>query len=158
MKKAILVLIGLFLVAPYGIGQATKDSGVGIRRIVITKRHAAFGGTSFGSAGPYEMLVGTAYGELDPKAPMNSGIVNLQYAPVNDRGHVEYSVDITILKPIDIDKGNGRLIYDVLNRGHEKALSDLNLSKFSSIGPDEVSDPATAYIMKLSLIHIYTRI
>jgi hypothetical protein len=148
MKKTILVLIGLFLVAPYGIGQATKDSGVGIRRIVITKRHAAFGGTSFGSAGPYEMLVGTAYGELDPKAPMNSGIVNLQYAPVNDRGHVEYSVDITILKPIDIDKGNGRLIYDVLNRGHEKALSDLNLSKFSSIGPDEVSDPATAYIMK----------
>jgi hypothetical protein len=148
MKKTILVLIGLFLVAPYGIGQATKDSGVGIRRIVITKRHAAFGGTSFGSAGPYEMLVGTAYGELDPKAPMNSGIVNLQYAPVNDRGHVEYSVDITILKPVDIDKGNGRLIYDVLNRGHEKALSDLNLSKFSSIGPDEVADPATAYIMK----------
>ena len=79
---------------------------------------------------------------------MNRGIVNLQNAPVNDRGHVEYSMDITILKPVDINKGNGRLIYDVLNRGHEKALSDLNLSKFSSIGPDEVNDPATGFIMK----------
>ncbi|MGD0964191.1 MAG: alpha/beta hydrolase domain-containing protein [Candidatus Acidiferrales bacterium] len=148
MKKIILALIGLAFALPYGIGHADPDAGVGIRRIVITKHRPAFGGASFGSAGPYEVMVGTAYGELDPKAPMNAGIVNLPYAPVNDKGHVEYSMDITILKPVDINKGNGRLIYDVLNRGHEKALSDLNLSKFSSIGPEEVTDPATGYIMK----------
>jgi hypothetical protein len=148
MRKIILVLIGLAVALQYGGGQVNPDSGVGVRRIVITKRHAAFGGASFGSAGPYEMMVGTAYGELDPKAAMNAGIVNLQYAPVNEKGHVEYSMDITILKPVDINKGNGRLVYDVLNRGHEKALSDLNLSKFSSIGPDEVNDPATAFLMK----------
>jgi hypothetical protein len=146
----LLALIGLALAVSYGIShaKADTDSGVGIRRIVITKHRPAFGGASFGPAGPYEVLVGTAYGELDPKAPMNRGIVNLQYAPLNDKGHVEYSMDITILKPVDINKGNGRLIYDVLNRGHEKALSDLNLSKFSSIGPEEVTDPATGYIMK----------
>jgi hypothetical protein len=27
--------------------------------------------------------------------------VNNKYAPVNARGHVEYSMDITILKPVD---------------------------------------------------------
>ncbi len=77
-------------------------AGIGITKIVIARRQAAFGGASFGSAGPYEFLTGTAYGELDPKAAMNAGIVNLQYAPVNARGHVEYTVDITILKPVDI--------------------------------------------------------
>src|SRR6202142_2810097 len=100
MKKIILALIGLAVALQYSGGQVNPYSGVGIRRIVITKRHAAFGGASFGSAGPYEMLVGTAYGELDPKAAMNAGIVNLQYAPLNDRPHVEYSMTITFIKPV----------------------------------------------------------
>jgi hypothetical protein len=144
-----IALMGCALgLAYHAGGQSKPTSGVGITRIVIARRHPAFGGKSFGSAGPYEMLVGTAYGELDPKAPMNRGIVNLQFAPVNAKGHVEYSMDITFLKPVNINKGNGRLIYDVINRGHEKALSDLNLSEFSRTGPEEVNDPATAFIMK----------
>ncbi|HVZ60273.1 MAG TPA: alpha/beta hydrolase domain-containing protein [Terriglobales bacterium] len=147
-KKMILVLGMAFLAMQCAFGQAKKDDGTGIRRIVITKTEPAFGGTSFGSAGPYEFLIGKAYGELDPKASNNAGIVNLDNVAVNARGHVEYTVDVTILKPVDINKGNGRLIYDVINRGHEKALSDLNLSKFSSIGPADVKDPATGYIMK----------
>jgi len=80
MKKIVFALIGLALVLPYGVGRADTDAGVGIRRIVITRHRPAFGGASFGSAGPYEFLVGAAYGELDPKAPMNAGIVNLQNA------------------------------------------------------------------------------
>lgn len=139
-------------------GKRNAAARAGITRIVITGRHPAFDGASFGSAGPYEMLLGTAYGELDPSAPGNAGIINLQNAPLNTRGHVEYSVDITILKPVDIDKGNGRLIYDVLNRGHEKALWGLNLSKFSpecaampdclGTEPADVRDPSTALLMK----------
>ncbi len=143
-----MLVTGGLLALKHAEGQEKASSGVGITRIVITRRHPAFGGKSFGSAGPYEMLVGTAYGEIDPKAAINRGIINLQNAPVNAKGHVEYSVDITFLKPVDINRGNGRLIYDVINRGHEKALSDLNLSEFSRTGPDEVNDPATGYIMK----------
>jgi hypothetical protein len=149
MLAVVAVALGCAMVLKHADGQESAASrGVGIRRVVITRRHPAFGGKSFGSAGPYEMLVGTAYGELDPKAAINRGIVNLQNAPVNGQGHVAYSMDITFLKPVDINKGNGRLIYDVINRGHEKALSDLNLSEFSRTGPDEVNDPATAFIMK----------
>ena len=143
-----MLVLGLALALKHADGQQKAAGGVGITRVVIARRHPAFGGKSFGSAGPYEMLVGTAYGELEPKAAMNRGIVNLQNAPVNAKGHVEYSMDITFLKPVDINKGNGRLIYDVINRGHEKALSDLNLSEFSRTGPEEVQDPATAFIMK----------
>ena len=136
--------------SPYG---PPRDNRIPTRPWVshastILDRHPAFGGASFGSAGPYEMLTGTAYGELDPKAPTNEGIDDIQYAPTNAKGHVEYSMDIAILKPVDINRGNGRLVYDVLNRGHEKALSDLNLSRFGRTGPQTVNDPATAFLMK----------
>jgi len=151
--KGIIVvcILGWILALPCAIcaiGQTKPPATVGITKIVIANRRPAFGGASFGSAGPYEMLTGTVYGELDPKAPMNAGIVNLQYAPRNADGCVEYSTEIALLKPVDVNKGNRRLLYDVLNRGHEKALSDLNLSKFSRTGPQEVADPATAFIMK----------
>lgn len=102
--------------------QSAPASGLGITRLVMTKRQIAYGGASFGSAGPYEIVAGTAYGELDPRAPGNTGIVNINSAPINARGHVEYSADFMILKPVDAKKGNGRLIYDFVNRGRNTIL------------------------------------
>jgi hypothetical protein len=95
---------------------------MGVTRLVIVKHQIAFGGASFGNSGPYEILTGTAYGELDPHAPGNTGIVNINRAPLNANGHVEYSMDFMILKPVDPKKGNGRLIYDFVNRGRNTIL------------------------------------
>jgi len=131
MNRSILVLgLGMasFLAVSATAQQSAPDSGVGITRLVIAKRQIAYGGASFGSAGPYEVLAGTAYGELDPHAPGNAGIVNVNRAPLNARGHLEYSVDFMILKPVDPKKGNGRLLYDFVNRGRNTALSHLNES------------------------------
>ena len=102
--------------------QSAPAAGSGITRLVIAKRQIAYGGASFGSAGPYEVLAGTAFGELDPSAPGNAGILNLNRAPRNARGQVEYSVDFMILKPVDLKRGNGRLIYDFVNRGRNTIL------------------------------------
>ena len=168
MKKALaagsVVVFGL--VAALGLQRhavAQVKPAPGITRIAITDRHPAFGGTSFGAPGPYEFVSGTAYGEFDPKAPMNAAVVDLQYAPRNADGRVAYSMDFTILKPVDETKGNGRLIYDVMNRGHEKALWTLNLSKLDpncvtslsaaepqclGTEPADVTEPGTAFIMK----------
>ena len=54
--------------------------------------------------------------------PGNAGIVNVNRAPLNAKGHVEYSVDFLVLKPVDAKKGNGRLIYDFVNRGRNTIL------------------------------------
>ena len=126
----------------------TPAANVGITRLDVTKRRPAFGGKSFGPAGPYEWVIGVAYGELDPKDPLNTRVVNLQYAPLNARGHVEYNVDVAFLKPVDMSKSNGRLIYDVLNRGHEKGLADVNLNHYDSVAPYDVEDLATGFYMK----------
>ena len=127
MKKSMRVLgIAAALFLSPGISayaqRSAPASGQGITRLVITKRQVAFGGASFGSAGAYEILAGTAYGELDPRSPDNAGIVNVNHAALNSNGRVEYSMDFMILKPVDAKKGNGRLIYDFVNRGRNTIL------------------------------------
>ncbi len=90
-----------------------------ITRIVIEQRLSpAYEGQSFGEAGQYERLAGHAYGELDPKDPLNAIITDITLAPRNARGMVEYSATFTMAKPMDLSKASGVLIYDVANRGN----------------------------------------
>src|SRR5215813_14227983 len=89
-----------------------------IRKIQITAKHSpTFGGYSWPGVGQYEKIVGKAFGELDPRDPKNAVIVDLQLAPKNSRGKVEYSFDFYILKPIDLSKGNHKMLYEPPNRG-----------------------------------------
>ena len=97
-----------------------------ITNIVIAKRLPVFEVATFGAVGAYEQLDGTAYGEVDPRDPLNAIIQDLQLAPRNARGMVEYSMDISILKPIDMSKGNRTLLYETVNRGR-KNLPFLNI-------------------------------
>ena len=76
-------------------------------------------GRTFGKVGSYERLKGVARGQLDPLAPQNSGIVDLDKAPRNARGLVDYEVDVDILRPADPARGNGVLFYEVTNRGNK---------------------------------------
>jgi Alpha/beta hydrolase domain len=114
------------------------SDGGGVRRLEITERETpVFGGAEFGAAGAYERLHGTAFCELDPVHALNAGIVNLAKAPRNARGSVEYQVDFRILKPMDLDRGNGWLLYDVPNRGNQPVMARLN-------GAPEGGHPQTA--------------
>jgi hypothetical protein len=99
----------------------------GVRRVAVTERESpVFGGTEFGAAGPYERLHGTVFGELDPTHPLNAGIVNLDRAARNTQGNVEYRSDFRILKPVELDRGNLCLVYDVPNRGNQPIMPRLN--------------------------------
>jgi Alpha/beta hydrolase domain len=93
-----------------------------ITGITITaKTSPAFSGQSFGSVGQYEQLDGTATGEIDPNDPLNAVIQDIELAPRNARGMVEYSMDISIWKPIDTSRGNHTILYDVVNRGNKNS-------------------------------------
>ena len=75
--------------------------------VITTKTSPAFDGQSFGSVGQYEQLDGTASGEIDPRDPLNAVIQDIDLAPQNSRGMVEYSMDLSIVKPIDTSRGRG---------------------------------------------------
>jgi hypothetical protein len=95
-----------------------------IKRIQITsKQSPAFGGYSWPGVGQYEKIVGKAFGELDPKDPKNAVIVDLQLAPRNAAGKVEYSFDFYILKPVDLSKGNHKMLYEPPNRGRKTIVA-----------------------------------
>src|ERR1700736_2400099 len=91
-------------------------------QIRVDHREPVLHGKSFGSAGTYEKLVGTIEFALNPSLPQNKGIVDLVLAPRNSRGEVEFSADFYMLKPVDASRGNGRVLYEVGNRGGKAAL------------------------------------
>ena len=78
-----------------------------ITRLVVQKKEPFAGGHEFPITGAYEKLVGKIYGEVDPNNRLNRIIVNLDKAPRNRRGRVEYFSDLFILKPVDMARGNG---------------------------------------------------
>jgi hypothetical protein len=105
------------------IGAATPADARITSIVITTKTSPAFGGQSFGSVGQYEQLDGIASGEIDPKDPLNAVIQDIDIAPRNSRGKVEYSMDISIVKPIDTSRSNHTILYDVVNRGNKSSPS-----------------------------------
>src|SRR5947207_8757587 len=83
-------------------------------------------GYEFGPAGAYVRIRGTARGALDPGSPLNGGIVDLDKAPRNAAGLVEYATDFDILRPKDSARGSGILVYDVTNRGSKRIFNLLD--------------------------------
>jgi hypothetical protein len=101
-------------------------------RLRIERREVILDGRAFGAAGPYEKLVGKVDFGLDPTLPRNGEIVDLKLAPRNARGEVESSADFYVLKPIDPRRGNGRLFYEVGNRGGKSILQTFQKAAGSS--------------------------
>jgi hypothetical protein len=104
----------------------TAEADARITHLEITKTEPAFGGQSFGKAGAYEHLTGQVTGELDPADPANSGIQDINLAPRNARGMVEYVTNIELLKPADMARGNRVLFFEVNNRGNKLAPGSFN--------------------------------
>jgi hypothetical protein len=99
------------------VGKAPQLQARIVRIEITSVQSPTFDGKVFGKVGAYEKLRGKAYGELDPTAPQNAAITDIQLAPRNARGKVEYVMDIYILKPINLANGNHKLFLEVNNRG-----------------------------------------
>jgi hypothetical protein len=90
-----------------------------VTRLEIARRESpASGGQRFGAAGTYETLHGRIHGELDPADPRNRIIQDIELAPRNARGRVEYVATFALMKPTDLSRASGVLVYSVVNRGN----------------------------------------
>ncbi len=124
---------------------AVADAHI-IRLEITSVESPTFEGRSFGDVGPYEKLRGRAYGEVDPEDPRNAVITDIELAPRNANGMVEYSMDIYILKPVNLGRGNHKLVIDVNNRGG-KRFSQLNNSPRMN-DPTTAADAGEAFFME----------
>lgn len=91
-----------------------------VLRMEVLKRTPVLNGQSFGSAGPYEEITARVYFAVRPDDPHNRIIVDLDKAPRNAAGEVEFSSDLYLLRPIH--GGNGSLLLEIPNRGGKGLL------------------------------------
>lgn len=120
-----------------------------ITRIEITSTESpTFEGRSFGAVGAYEKLRGKAYGELNPADPRNAVITDIELAARNPAtGRVEYSMDIYILRPTNVDAWNRKAFMEVNNRGG-KLFGSFNGSGGGN-NPTTAADAGDAFLMHL---------
>ncbi len=138
-----LLTVGVLL-----LGLATAAEAR-ITRLDVLRTEPAFGGEVFGAAGAYEHVLARAHGELDPADPRNAVIQDLDLAPRNAHGMVEYDMDVELLKPADQQQGNGVLLFEVNNRGNKLALGVFNNAVAPGIvARNALGSPGDGWLMR----------
>jgi hypothetical protein len=117
-----------------------------VTRLDIKSRQPFAQGKHFGEVGPYEQIDGIAYFAIDPDHPANGPITDLELAPRDATGQVTFSADVRILRPVEPQRGNHRILFDILNRGRPPALRNLNSAP--DVLPDEPMDPGNGFLMR----------
>jgi len=111
-RLLLILLLGSFVLPGYAE----------VVRIEVKTRTDVLGSKSFGSAGAFEKLAGKIYFAVDPRNSSNRIIADIDKAPKNAAGKVEFSSDFYMIRPKDLSRGNGTLLYEVSNRGNKGML------------------------------------
>jgi Alpha/beta hydrolase domain len=106
-------------------------------RVEVKSRVDILAGKSLGQAGAYEKLLGKVHFAVDPRNSANQIITDIDKAPKNAAGKVEFSSDFYLIKPKNLERGNGTLLYEVSNRGGKGMVGFFNFASGSL-------DPQTA--------------
>jgi hypothetical protein len=77
---------------------------------------------SYGAVGQYEQIAGRAWGELDPKDPLNALIQDIELSKDAD-GKARYVATFVITRPVDRSKASGMMWHEVPNRGRPVQIS-----------------------------------
>ena len=117
-----------------------------VTRVEI-QRSDVLAGASFGPAGAYERLIGKAYFAVDPKLAPNRIIADIDLAPRNAEGKVEFSADLYILRPRVAAKSNGTALVEISNRGGKGLLGTFDLAS-GSMDPHSEADFGDKFLIE----------
>src|SRR5919204_4923350 len=98
---------GRCLVLMIAIAFASHAARAEVTGIEIASRADVLAGKSFGDVGAYEKIIGKVYFAVDPASPANQRIVDIDKAPRDSAGRVQFSADLYVLVPKDPARGNG---------------------------------------------------
>jgi hypothetical protein len=117
-----------------------------VRRITVSARAPWQGGQAFGQVGPYEEIRGFVFGEIDPADPNNALITDIDLAPRNARGMVEYRTTFTLRKPLDMSRAPGVLFYNIVNRGNRNGPNTWHVG----------GDPGDGFLYRLGHVLLWS--
>jgi len=84
----------------------------------------------------YERVAGRAYFAADPALAANRAVVDIDKAPRNAQGLVEYSSDLYMLRPKSAEASNGSILLEISNRGGRGMLNTFDRAS----GGNELGD------------------
>lgn len=85
-----------------------------VTRIVVDETRPL--ATAPGQTVTYEQVSGRAFGELDPRDPLNAIIQDIELGKDAD-GKVRYTASFVLTKPVNLSQASGLMWHDVPNRG-----------------------------------------
>jgi hypothetical protein len=134
------VIVALF-------GFSAQPLSAEVVRIEVQSRSNLLAGQPFGAAGPYEKVAGKVFFAVDPSVPANKIVTDLDKAPRSAAGKVEFSSDFYLIKPKNIAKGNGAVLYEVSNRGGKGMLGFFNHAA-GSANPSSPAEMGDGFLMR----------
>ena len=117
-----------------------------VTRLEIRTQGPFDGGRPFGSVGQYEQLDGVVHFAVDPGKAGNDLIADIELAPRDENGLVNFSADFRIIRPANPALGNHRLFLDVVNRGNNLAFKYINGAAENQTF-DSPPDAGTGFLM-----------
>lgn len=99
-RMPLFALVACLVLGGSSLNLFADDHGPGyVDQLEIVSTYPAYGGASFGTVGPYTVIVAIAHNKLDPDNPANAGIVDVKLAPRDAHGMVDYSEDVLTSSP-----------------------------------------------------------
>ncbi|MFP6680274.1 MAG: alpha/beta hydrolase domain-containing protein [Dehalococcoidia bacterium] len=98
----------------------------------VLNREPYADGISFSDTGSYEQVDGVLNFAVDPVHISNRMIVDLDKAPRNPEGRVEFKADFSVVMPHDPDRANGRALVELPNRGRRRIVPVFNRAPASA--------------------------
>lgn len=119
MKRIHLLALSLFIVS---IGPLNAR----VTQLEIIETIPIANGKKFGDIGAYEKISGIAYFEIAPDHKRNKTIADINRAPVNANGNIEFSAEFEILRPVNSQKASGVLFIETPSQGQKLSLGLLH--------------------------------
>jgi hypothetical protein len=95
-------------------------------RLENLERRPVLAGRTWGLAGAYETVKAKAYFAVDPRNAANQVVADIDRAPRNSAGEVEFSADVYLIKPAALERCNRTVLLEINNRGGKGMLSMFN--------------------------------
>jgi hypothetical protein len=134
-RRSQLVLLFLLSLTLAAQARVTRVDIVSRTLVPASRRNAALPG--------FEKITARVYFAIRPEDPRNTRIVDLDKAPRNAAGEVEFSSDLLLVHPLDLANGakaTGALLLEIPNRGGTGLLSLVDGGKAQPASLAETGD------------------
>jgi hypothetical protein len=111
-----------------------------VTRVEVTKRADI-------ASSAYEKIIGTVHFAVNPADPHNRIVVDLDKAPRNAKGLVEFSSDMYVLRPKDPARRNNAALVEASNRGGRGTLRSFNRGG-PNTDPETAADMGDGFLMR----------